>query len=352
MRILLYTGKGGAGKTTIAAATAVRCAETNRRTLLIGCDTSQSLADCLNIPLRDEPQQVATNLWAQEVDPLERLEHAWPVVEPILSQAFPGLALGAVPEELSLPPGINELLRLLALKEQCDSDAYDVVVVDLGSSLTALQLLCYPESAAWWVDRLLGDPASIAAPLAAQVDALAQALSDLRHMLADSSQTSVRLVMTAEQLALRETKRVLTFLSLYGFNVDAVVLNRQKYVPRSVADAFSAWPILCLTLYDRDIIGLKLLGEMARALFPSPDDPADVMVRDPAQRLSRGSQGYILSLKLPFVAEDDIDLLQHNGQLILQVGRIRRVIPLPSPVDALSAADAVLEEGMLDIHFE
>ena len=158
--------------------------------------------------------------------------------------------------------------------------------------------------------------------------------------------------MTAEQLALRESKRVLTFLSLYGFNVDAVVLNRQKYVPPSVADAFAAWPILCLTLYDRDVIGVKLLSEMARALFPAPDDPAGVMVRGPAQRLSREAEGYVLNLKLPFVNEDDIDLLQHNGQLILQVGRIRRVIPLPSPVDSLSAADAVLEEGVLAIRFE
>ena len=316
----------------------------------MGCDASQSLADCLNMPLSDKPLQVATNLWAQEVDSLERLERFWPAVEPVLGQVFNKGVVGVVPEELSLLPGLSDLLRLLALKEQCDSGAYEVVVADLGSSLAALQLLSYPEGAAWWADRLIGE-SSTAGELAQQVDSLAEALSDLRHTLGDSSQTSVRLVMTAEQLALRETKRVLTFLSLYGFNIDAVVLNRQKYVPRSVADAFSAWPILCVTLYDRDIIGLKLLSEMARALFPSPDDPADIMVRGPAQRLSRSGEGYVLSLKLPFVGEDDIDLLQHNGQLILQVGRIRRVIPLPSPVDALSAADAVLEEGMLEIHF-
>ncbi len=352
MRILLYTGKGGAGKTTIAAATAVRCAETNRRTLLLGCDTSQSLADCLNTPLSGEPRQVATNLWGQEVDPLERLERFWPAVQPVLGQAFDKGIVGVVPEELSLLPGLGDLLRLLSLKEQCDSDAYEVIVVDLGSSLAALQLLSYPEGAAWWVDRLLGEDGGAASALAQQADSLAEALSDLRHTLGDPEQTSVRLVMTAEQLALRETKRVLTFLSLYGFNVDALVLNRQKYVPRSVADTFSSWPILCSTLYDRDIIGVKLLSEMARALFLSPDDPADIMVRGPAQRLSRSSEGYVLSLKLPFVSEDDIDLRQHNGQLILQVGRIRRVIPLPSPVDTLSAADAVLEEGMLDIHFE
>jgi arsenite-transporting ATPase len=140
-------------------------------------------------------------------------------------------------------------------------------------------------------------------------------------------------------------------MSLYGCNVDAVVLNRQKYVPRPVADTFAAWPLLCLTLYDRDVIGLKLLGEMARDLFPPPDDPAAIFVEGPVQRLSKSGDEYVLALRLPFVEEGDIDLLQHNGQLILQVGRMRRVIQLPSPVDTLGAADAVLDEGFLEIHF-
>jgi arsenite-transporting ATPase len=157
-------------------------------------------------------------------------------------------------------------------------------------------------------------------------------------------------VTTAEQLSLRETTRAMTFLSLFGYNVDAVLLNRQKYVPRPVADAFADWPLLCLTLYDRDIIGIKLLSEMARDLFPPPDDPAGIFVAGPVQRLTKNGDEYVLSLRLPFVEEDDIDLLQHSGQLILQVGRIRRVIQLPVPVDTLGAADAVLEDGVLAIH--
>jgi len=159
-------------------------------------------------------------------------------------------------------------------------------------------------------------------------------------------------VTTVEQLALRETQRALTFTNMYGFNVDAIILNRQKRVPHPVADMFAAWPILCITLYDRDVIGQKLLREFSLALFPPPTDPAAVMVSGQAQRLTRTSRGYVLSLKLPFVHEDDIDLLQHHGQLILQVGRIRRVVHLPSPVDSLAAADAVLEEGTLEVHFK
>lgn len=317
----------------------------------MGCDASQSLADCLNMPLTDDPVEVAPNLWAQEVDPLERLERYWPAIEQVLAQTFDKRISSVVSEELSLIPGLSDLLRLLSIKEHCDAGEYEVLVVDPGPSLSALQLLSYPEGAAWWVDRLLGDDGA-ADPLAAGADSLAESLSDLRRTLGDADQTSVRLVMTAEQLALRETKRVLTFLSLYGFNVDALVLNRQKYVPPSVADAFAAWPVLCVTLYDRDIIGIKLLAEMSHALFPPSEDPASIMVRGPAQRLSRTGDGYVLSLKLPFVGEDDIDLMQHNGELILQVGRVRRVIPLPSPVDALGAADAVLEEGVLEIRFE
>jgi len=351
VRILLYTGKGGAGKTTIAAATAVRCAETNRRTLLVGGDGSQSLADCLNSPLTDEPQEVGPNLWAQEIDPLERLERSWPRIEALLGGCVSDSISGTAVEELTMAPGLSDLLRLLAFKEQCDRDAYDVIVVDLGSSLSALQLLAYPEGAAWWIGRLSSQKGAALSSVAEQAASLAEALADFRHTLGDAAECSVRLVTTADQLALRETKRALTFISLYGYNVDAVVLNRQRNVPRPLAEAFSAWPILCTTWYDRDVIGQSLLSQMALDLFPVPNDPASVLISGPAQRLSRAEEGYVLSLKLPFVEEDDIELLQHSGQLILQVGRVRRVIQLPDPVDALSAADAVLDDGCLEVHF-
>ena len=169
--------------------------------------------------------------------------------------------------------------------------------------------------------------------------------------LGDADEASVRLVTTGELLALRETQRSLTFVNLYGYNVDALILNRQKNIPRSVADTFAAWPILCLTLYDRDIIGRNLLSEMALALFPPPAEPDAVLMAGQVQRLTKASNGYVLSLRLPFVHEDDIDVLQHHGQLILQIGSMRRVLRLPSPVDQLNAADAVLEEGTLEVHF-
>jgi len=351
LRILLYTGKGGAGKTTIAAATAVRCAESRRRTLILGADTSQSLADCLNSPLTDQPLQLAPDLWAQEVDPLGRLERYWPQLEPLLGATFSREVLGTAVEELILGPGLADVIRLLALKQQCDSGAYDVIVVDLGSSLTALQLLSYPEGTAWWVDRLLGVNTKNDNQLLPLVDQLAENLAGLRALLGDAEQASVRLVTTGELLALRETQRSLTFINLYGYNVDALIINRQKNVPRSVADTFAAWPVLCLTLYDRDVIGRNLLSEMGLALFPSDADPAAVLLGGQVQRLARGSNGYVLSLRLPFVQEDDIDVLQHHGQLILQIGSMRRVLRLPSPVDQLVAADAVLEEGTLEVHF-
>ncbi len=349
MRILLYTGKGGAGKTTVAAATAVRCAESDRRTLLVGGDASQNLADCLNCPLSDEPQEVAENLWAQEIDPLERLERFWPRIESVLGESVsPGIC-GSAPEELTVAPGLTDVFRLLAIKEQCDHDDYDVMVVDLGSSLGALQLLAYPEAAAWWAGRLVDG----AAPgvLAHQVDSLAEQLAELRRALGEASRSSVRLVTTAEHLALRESQRTLTFVSLYGYNVDALVLNRQRIVPRSVAATFAAWPILALSPYDRDVVGHALLSELAHELFPRAEDASAVLIGGPAQRLNRTEDAYVLSLRLPFVQEDDVDVLQHSGQLIVQVGRMRRVIQLPEPVDALSAVDAVLEEGCLEVHF-
>ncbi|MBV8086821.1 MAG: ArsA family ATPase, partial [Chloroflexi bacterium] len=317
----------------------------------LGCDASQSLADCLNSALSDEPLQVAPYLTAQEVDPLGRLEGFWTSLEPLLGATFSREVLGTATEELILAPGMADVVRLLALKQACDSGAYDVIVVDLGSSLTALQLLSYPEGTAWWVDRLLGTSPGEDNPLLPLVDLLAENLAGLRTQLGDADEASVRLVTTGELLALRETQRSLTFVNLYGYNVDALILNRQKNIPRSVADTFAAWPILCLTLYDRDIIGRNLLSEMALALFPPPAEPDAVLMAGQVQRLTKASNGYVLSLRLPFVHEDDIDVLQHHGQLILQIGSMRRVLRLPSPVDQLNAADAVLEEGTLEVHF-
>ncbi|MGH2363034.1 MAG: ArsA family ATPase [Chloroflexota bacterium] len=350
MRILLYTGKGGAGKTTIAAATAVRCAESHKRTLLVGTDASQGLADCLNSPLTDEPAELAPNLWAQEIDPLLRLERSWPDLEPLLCQAFGVDFEGTASEELTLAPGLADFMRLLALQEHCDQGEYDVLVVDAGSSVFALQLLGHLEGLGWWLQRLLARESSVG-ELAALGAGLCEGLARLRAMLMDGAECSLRVVMSPEQLALRESKRALTFASLYGYNVDALVLNRQKRVPRPVADTFTAWPILCATLYDRDVVGHKLLSELALALFPPPMDAADVLVRGQAERLSRDDAGYLLSIKLPFVHEDDIDLLQHKSELILQVGRMRRVLQLPPALEGLQAADAILEEGTLEIHF-
>ncbi|MDE3075376.1 MAG: ArsA family ATPase [Chloroflexota bacterium] len=351
MRILLYTGKGGAGKTTIAAATAVRCAESNKRTLVVGTDSSQSLADCLNSPLTDEPAEIAPNLWAQEIDPLDRLEKLWPALEPMLCDGLGGKLSGTALEELTLGPGVGDVIRLLALKQHCDENAYDVLIWDAGASQSALQLLGYPESASWWLQRLFCGKEEQGLALEDSTGILGDQLTRLRAALADGAECSIRVVMAPEQLGLRETQRAVTFASLYGYNVDAVIVNRQKRIPRNIAEMFAAWPILYVTLYDRDVVGHKLLSEMALALFPPPMDPADVFMSGQAERLSRDGQGYVLSIKLPFVHEDDIDLLQHRTELILQVGRMRRVLQLPSALEGLQAADAVLEEGTLEVHF-
>src|SRR5207302_612582 len=154
-----------------------------------------------NVALNDEPQEIAKNLWAQEVDPLVRLERWWPDIEPLLGASIGGEIVGTALEELTLGPGLADVIRLLALKERCDTDEYDVIVVDAGSSLSALQLLSYPEGAAWWIGRLLAPSKDEPNPLAEHVDSLAQGLADLRSVLGDGAQCSVRIVTTAEQLS-------------------------------------------------------------------------------------------------------------------------------------------------------
>src|SRR5262245_36410659 len=234
-RTILYTGKGGVGKTSVAAATARRCAEQGARTLVISTDPAHSLQDVLQAPVDGEPTKVAKRLHAQQVQAQDEMEHHWSEVSDWLSSALMERGVDRIAaEELTVPPGGDELFSLLVLKGHAEADHYDVVVVDCAPTGETLRLLSFPDAARWWLDKVLGKEQSMlsaARPLArmfldvqlpdekvvAEIQKLVKNLVAMHELLRDASRVSMRLVMTPDRMVVAEAMRTFTYLNLYGY---------------------------------------------------------------------------------------------------------------------------------------
>ena len=260
-RTILYTGKGGVGKTSVAAATASRCAAAGRRTLVLSTDPAHSLADVLEVAVRSEPTEVASGLWAQQVSAQEELERNWSAVRSWLATVLVDRGVDRIAaEELTVPPGGDELFSLLELKRHVEGGGWDVIVVDCAPTGETLRLLSFPDAARWWLGKLLGREAQLLAaarPLARafldlslpdeaavmEVQRLAGNLVAMHELLRDRSAVSLRLVLTPDRVVVAEAMRTFTYLSLYGYLTDAVVVNR--VFPEAVAEGyFGAWRAL------------------------------------------------------------------------------------------------------------
>src|SRR5215475_5423368 len=303
MRILVYTGKGGVGKTSVAAATAGRLAALGRRTLVLSTDAAHSLADSLDRPLGPDPVAVADHLWGQEVDSLREAERSWGAVQRWLAGVLRWADVADVnSEELIVFPGLEELFSLLQLLKHAREGRFDVLVVDCAPTGETLRLLSYPTVLRWWLDRIFPFQrrmARLARPVVRMVsggfeppsedalDAIEQLFREVEQMqrlLQDPAVTSVRLVLNPEKMVLAESRRTFTYLNLFGFNTDAVVVNR-VLPPAAAGDYFAGWraihskyqeeirtafsplPILQVPLLETEVVGLPLLGRVAAAAF-------------------------------------------------------------------------------------
>lgn len=385
MRILVYTGKGGVGKTSIAAATALRCADLGMRALVVSTDTAHSLGDSLQADLGPEPLNIAANLDAQEIDVHYSIDKYWGDFQKFMITLFRQRGVeDVIAEEVTILPGLEEGASLLWLSEYAESSAYDVVVVDAAPTAETLRLLSLPDVARWWVERLipLGRTAArflspIARPLGVStpdvetvdgVERLFDTLDEVRAMLADDDVSSMRLVVNAERMVIKETQRTYTYLNLYGYPVDAVVCNR--LLPDAITDPyFAAWqdaqaenlalihecfdplPLIAAPLFDREMGGLGLLREMGRALHDDRN-PADRLYVGRTHDLEHHTDGsYSLTIKLPFADKTQVDLYRGPGELTLGVGAYRRNIVLPRALWPLAIATARLEDGTLTVRF-
>lgn len=385
-RLILYVGKGGVGKTTLAAATAIRSADLGRRTLVVSTDPAHSLGDVLDLELSAEPTCVADRLYAQEVNVLEALRRSLgkvqaQVAELLRQEGMPDIQA----DELAILPGMEEVAALIEIERLGHTGAYDCIVVDAAPTGETMRLLSLPESFQWYATRVSawrGRLQRLAGPLLRSVmpdlsivdvmQGLARRVSQLRAALVDASRSSYRIVLTPDRTVLREAQRAETYLNLFEYPIDAVIANRVipadkaadmdpgMYLPSLVArqqrilsdihTAFSTMPVYEVDLTADEPIGLDALRELARATFGDAD-PTAVLHVGPSQRIERDGDGYILRMPMPNVEVARLDLTKRGNELSVELGTFRREVALPLALAALEPGVARIRDGVLEIPF-
>jgi arsenite-transporting ATPase len=384
-RTILYTGKGGVGKTSVAAATARASAAAGRRTVVLSTDPAHSLADVLEREVGSEPTELGANLWAQQVSAQDELERHWSSVQGWLGQVLIERGVERIAaEELTVPPGGDELFALLRLKRHVEAGDWDVIVVDCAPTGETLRLLSFPEAARWWLGKLMGRETQLLAaarPLARafldlrlpdedvmdEVQGLVGNLVAMHDILRDRDSVSVRLVMTPDRMVVAEAMRTFTYLSLYGYLTDAVVVNRifpaelegtyfgawrelQGQELRRVREGFAPVPVLCAPYFESEVLGGAMLDRLAGALFDG--SPAvDLLHAGLAQEFSLDDDEGEVRLAVPFAGKGDVSLKKIGDELVVRVDGRKRTVVLPPALAALKPAGAALDSGALVVRF-
>ena len=385
-RIILCTGKGGVGKTSVAAATAMRGAAAGLRTVVLSTDPAHSLGDCLESALGPDPVAVGDRLWAQEVRAQVEMERSWVAMRDWLARVLARQGVDRLKaEELTVPPGMDELFSLLEIRRHDASGEFDLIVVDCAPTGETLRLLGFPEMAKWWIDKVFPwnrRLVSAAMPLARtldlpvpelgtleEIERLAESLVGINTILRDRERCSLRLVMNPDRMVVREARRTFTYLGLYGFATDAVVANRilpteldggylggwrsrQEGILEEVRQGFAPVPVLESRLFEHEVIGPTMLERLGEELYgPIEGDAADLLWKGPGREFEMDGNVPLLRLPLPFAERDEIDLKRISDELIVTVCGERRTIILPQALAGREPSGAKLENGALEIRF-
>lgn len=385
MRIILYLGKGGVGKTTIAAATALRCADLGYKTLVASTDIAHSLADSLDMQLGDKPVQVADNLWAQEISVVADIYNYWDTLQNFVSGLISvrGGVDRIVADELSAIPGMDEIVSLLHINKQATEKNFDRVIIDAAPTGETIRLLTIPDTFRWYaghVSRLDKGLVRMLAPVAGRflkapaevleaLSKLDEATAELRVTLSDPEITSYRVVVIPEKMVVREAERAISYLGLFNYPVDSVVINRvipemadsgefiqkrvevqQKYL-KLIKDNFSPLPLWTTPYYADEVVGLEPLSRLAVDCF-GDEDPGQIFYRGILQELIELEDGrYLMRLPMPFVRSSDVRLRKRGDEMFITIGSFKREMILPTALAKMKAGTGRLSDGVLEIEF-
>jgi len=389
MRVLLMTGKGGVGKTSVAAATGLRCAELGYKTLVLSTDPAHSLADSFDMDLEHTPRQVQPNLWGAELDALMELEGNWGAVKRYITEVLQARGLeGVEAEELAILPGMDEIFSLVRMKRHYDEGEYDVLIIDSAPTGTALRLLSLPEVAGWYMRKLYKPFQAVSAALRPLVEPLFrpvagfslpstevmdapyefyEQLVELEKVLTDTGTTSVRLVTNPEKMVIKESLRAHAYLSLYNVGTDLVIANRiipdtvqdpffqrwkeqQQQYKHEIHENFRPLPVKEAPLFAEEMYGIEALHRLKDTLY-NDEDPTQVYYRETTMRVLQEEENYVLELYLPGIPKDKIELSKLADELNIRIGNHRRNLVLPQALAALQPAGAKMEDDYLKIRF-
>jgi len=389
MRLILMTGKGGVGKTSVAAATGLRCAELGYKTLVLSTDPAHSLADSFDMELGHDPRLVRPNLWGAELDALVELEANWGAVKRYITEVLQARGLdGVQAQELAILPGMDEIFGLVRMKRHYDEGTFDVLIIDSAPTGTALRLLSLPEVSGWYMRRFYKPLQGISAALRPLVEPIFKPIAGfslpnnevmsapyefyeqieaLEKVLTDNTQTSVRLVTNPEKMVIKESLRAHAYLSLYNVATDLVVANRiipdavtdpffkrwkenQQQYKQEIHENFRPLPVKEVPLYSEEMCGLEALERLKETLYAG-EDPTQVYYKETTVRVVQDKNQYSLELYLPGIPKDQIQLSKTGDELNIRIGNHRRNLVLPQALAALQPSGAKMDEDYLKIRF-
>lgn len=384
-RIILFTGKGGVGKTTCAAATALKAAGQGLKTLVMSSDPAHSLADAFDRQLGPEPEEILPNLFAQEVDLYYSMKKYWGNIRQLLLLVFKWQKINEIAaEELAAIPGMGEASALLWVDQFYHSGDYDLIIIDSAPTGETLTFLTLPQATEWWLTKAFpfqkfafqsvgfAVRKTTGIPLDRgykELRTLFEKLQAIHKVLANPDISSVRLVMNPEKMVVQEARRAYTYLQLYGYGVDSVIVNRilpaeagqdpgwQKYLEaqakylQEIEASFSPLPILQVPHMRQEVFGVPLLNEIGSGIY-GKRNPADIFYKEPTYRVTAEGDAYFLNIRLPFTDEKNFTVKQFGDQLVIQIRNQRRNYLLPNFLIYYSLAETTLKDGWLKIRFE
>jgi arsenite-transporting ATPase len=361
MRIILFTGKGGVGKTTIAAATAIKAARSGVKTLVISTDPAHSLSDALEFNLNPEPLEVEDNLFAQELDVYYSMQKYWQNIRQLMLTVFRWHGVEQVlAEEMSALPGMEEASAFLWIEKYYSERSFDLIIIDSAPTGETLTLLTLPQVTKWWVTKALpfqrfairniGKVARIATGIPIdkgykELEQIFEKLEVIRKVFADHEICSIRIVTNPERMVLNESKRAFTYLNLYGYNVDAVIINRiieekatnslfsnyiksQSQYLNEIEESFAGLPIFRAKHMGEEVFGIDKLNSFADKIYKKAN-PTDVLHNESPYRLTENKTGYLIEIKLPFLRERKFSINKYGDEIVIQIGNKRKVVFLP-----------------------